>query len=759
MNCPDSTLGRQGNSLVLKDRRAFQRIILLGLGFMILVAGRTTEVRAGQKYALLVGCTDYPRLREQLSQEEYEQETLLRGPANDVEIIHSLLSEQFDFPADSIRRLVGWDPGDASRRPTRANIEKAFSELAEEAQPGDEVVIFMSGHGSYQPAPPGSDELDDRDEVFLPADAGYVVGNENTPFTNAIIDDEVSLWVQRIVDKGAFVWITFDSCHSGTMVRSGAARRRRYRYLAPRLSKRAEAAGPRTAATRSSRLTRELSPGLITTGKKGLVAFYATLPYQTAPEEPLPLTAASSEARVHGVLSYTLTQILRRARSPLTYRELLEELVAAYRAGSPTWPTPFAEGDLDREVLGIRDWPSRSLLQLETGREPWEVTGGALMGLTSESVLAVHPRPGSENPARLLGHVRVRGVSPTSATVEPVAYGGLQRVARLPDQARCRLVYQDLGDLRMKLLVQTSRLEEESNPAPEVEWLTHPAAKLPGDVAPRLEQLKAVAGQFFRLVDDLEAAEWIVRLGSEQRTWLLPAAAASELEPGRLQLGPYQSSQAGWAEEPARWLRRIYRWQNLTRLAGSPPAIYQDLKSTGLQVEFLKCRNSRGRQCSPAAAGEHLEVGQQVAVRLKNGGRTDLDVTLLFLDSRFGILPIFPRNGVSNRVGFDDPEPVFLPLGPLSDNSLGREYILVLALPGLPDRPPVSFAWLAQTTLPRSRAVSAGSPLHRLLSQAAFAEGGTRGAVSTGSGQTPALRLISWQTVPKEIREPGSERE
>ncbi len=41
--------------------------------------------------------------------------------------------------------------------------------------------IFMSGHGSYQPAPPGSDELDDRDEVFLPADAGYVVGNENTP--------------------------------------------------------------------------------------------------------------------------------------------------------------------------------------------------------------------------------------------------------------------------------------------------------------------------------------------------------------------------------------------------------------------------------------------------------------------------------------------------------------------------------------------------------------------------------------------------
>ena len=720
---------------------------------MILVAGITAEGLAGQKHALLVGCTEYPRLREQLGEDQYEQETLLRGPANDVEIIGTLLIEQFHFPTESIRRLVGWDPGDASRRPTRANIEKAFSKLAQEAQPGDEVVIFMSGHGSYQPAPPGSDELDDRDEVFLPADAGHAVDGEATPFTNAIVDDEVRLWVQRIVDKGAFVWITFDSCHSGTMVRSGAATRRRYRYLEPRLSGRSESTSSRAAGTRSSRLTRELSPGLITTGKKGLVAFYATLPYQTAPEEPLPpLTAASSGSRVHGVLSYTLTQILRRARSPLTYRELLEELVGAYRAGSPTWPTPFAEGDLDREVLGIHDWPTRSLLQLDVGSEPWQVTGGALMGLTPESVLAVHPAPGSENPARLLGHVRVRGVSATSATVEAIAYGGLQKVDRLPDQARCRVVYEDLGDLRMKLVVQTGRVGQLSNPAVEPEWLTYPASQLPRDVAPKLEQLKAAAGQFFRLVDDLEVAEWVVRFGEEQTARLLPAEGALEPEPGRLQLGPYQSSQAGWAEEPARWLRRIYRWQNLTRLAGSPPAIYQNLKSTGLRVEFLQCRNSRDRQCSPAAAGENLEVGQQVAVRLKNSGASDLDVTLLFLDSRFGIQPIFPRDGVSNRVGFDDPEPVFLPLGPLSDDSLGREYVLVFALPGLPDRPPVSFAWLAQTTLPRSRAVSAGSPLHRLLSQAAFAEGGTRGAVSSGSGQTPALHLISWQTVPKEMK-------
>ena len=724
----------------MKDRRAFQRIILLGLGFMILATGSTAEGRAGQKHALLVGCTEYPRIREHLSQEQYEQKILLQGPANDVEIIRSLLIEQFGFPVESIRRLVGWDPGDASRRPTRTNIEKAFSELAQEAQPGDEVVIFMSGHGSYQPAPPGSDELDDRDEVFLPADAGYAVGDERTPFTNAIVDDEVRLWVQRIVDKDAFVWITFDSCHSGTMARSAASSRRRYRYLDPRLSGRSESASSRAVGTRNTRFTRESSPGLTPTGKKGLVALYATLLYQTAPEEPLPLTASPSETRVHGVLSYTLTQILRRARSPLTYRELMEKLVGSYRAGSPLWPTPFAEGDLDREVLGIHDWPGRSLLQLDAGREPWKVTGGALMGLTSDSVLAVHPPLGSENPARLLGHLRVEGVSATSATVESIAYGGLQAVGSLPDQARCRLVYQDLGDLRMKLLVQTTSTEEPSSPAAETEWLTHPAAKLPREVAPKLDQLKVAAGRFFQLVDDLEAAEWVIRFGREQRTWLLPVDAAPEPEPGRLQLGPYQSSQAGWTAEPTRWLRRIYRWQNLTRLAGSPPVIYQDLRSTGLQVEFLKCRNSRDRQCSPAAAGENLEVGQQVAVRLKNGGRTDLDVTLLFLDSRFGILPVFPRDGVSNRVGFDDPEPIFLPLGPLSDDSLGGEYILVLALPGLPDQPPVSFDWLAQTTLPRSRAVSAGSPLHRLLSRAAFAEGDTRGAFSTW--KTPVGRQL-----------------
>ena len=39
---------------------------------------------------------------------------------------------------------------DASARPTRLNMEKAFRDLAAKAQKGDVIVIFLAGHGNQQ---------------------------------------------------------------------------------------------------------------------------------------------------------------------------------------------------------------------------------------------------------------------------------------------------------------------------------------------------------------------------------------------------------------------------------------------------------------------------------------------------------------------------------------------------------------------------------------------------------------------------------
>src|SRR6185436_5041358 len=36
---------------------------------------------------------------------------------------------------------------------------------------------------------------------------------------NAILDDELRDWITAIRDRGAFVWVIMDSCHSGTGTR------------------------------------------------------------------------------------------------------------------------------------------------------------------------------------------------------------------------------------------------------------------------------------------------------------------------------------------------------------------------------------------------------------------------------------------------------------------------------------------------------------------------------------------------------------
>ena len=38
--------------------------------------------------------------------------------------------------------------------------------------------------------------------------------------TNAIADDELGRWIAAIRETGAFVWIIFDHCNSGTMTRA-----------------------------------------------------------------------------------------------------------------------------------------------------------------------------------------------------------------------------------------------------------------------------------------------------------------------------------------------------------------------------------------------------------------------------------------------------------------------------------------------------------------------------------------------------------
>ena len=311
---------------------------VLFLASVLSAAGQTPTTAAPARYALLVGVSDNPRLKDKN----------LTGPPNDVALMRRVLeSEPFKMNSSNIVTLAGW-PQEAGQRPTRANIEKAFQRLAAQAGKGDHIFVLMAGHGSQQPAndDPDDPEPDGMDEIFLPADAAGWNG-EAGRVENAIVDDDIRRWVGDLRIKGAFVWVVFDSCQSGTMVRGAPESVERERQIrAEDLIPAAvpDAARNRATASGGSRGRGGDAPLLGLIGGAGdIAALYAAQMDETTPERRLPDT----NGQVHGLFTYTLADILTKSSAPLTYRELAERVLSDTDHGAPR-PHPHVRGSGSR---------------------------------------------------------------------------------------------------------------------------------------------------------------------------------------------------------------------------------------------------------------------------------------------------------------------------------------------------------------------------------------------------------------------------
>ncbi len=94
---------------------------------------------------------------------------------------------------------------------TRAAIEQAIrKELASKTKPGDEIVIYWSGHGA-RIADDNGDEADGQDEVLVPYDTKE--GTIEELRSTLIIDDQFGRWIQEL--DGRRVFVVLDTCHSG----------------------------------------------------------------------------------------------------------------------------------------------------------------------------------------------------------------------------------------------------------------------------------------------------------------------------------------------------------------------------------------------------------------------------------------------------------------------------------------------------------------------------------------------------------------
>jgi len=732
--------GRLLGALRQRRDRTLQRLPLLTLvGTCLALPNQIPAQTSSQTHALLVGCTRYP----------YLSGFDLVGPANDVALTKQLLTNRFGLDEENITTLVGW-PEDASSRPSRANIERELQRLASEASSGDQIVILFGGHGSQQPntEDPADPEPDGFDELFLPADVQAWDGSRGE-VENAIRDDEIKEWLSAIRDHGAFVWVIFDSCHSGTMTRGlpqdlELERRVPVEALVPEQALNELGELP-DSTTRGASLSEEDILGLSPT-EGSLVAIYAAQPHELTPEMPLP----TRRDERYGLFSYTLNRILRQATSPLTYRQLVERVNAHYRSLGRSSPTPLIEGaDLDREVLGLTRMPRPpSMLISGKSEAGYEVAAGSLQGLTPETILSVYPSADAPNSEQTIGHLRVTTVRALESIAVPVAFDGLPAPtdAELAVNNRCRIALLDFGELRLRVAVQT---QEGPEPGALTTWPR-------GDGPPILERAFAAIetrpGPVVERVGDLQDADWFVRVVGN-RVLLIPAAGWSrggsdEAAPAAFSLGAADSS--GLDTRVSDALQRVARATHILGMATT--ANLGQASAVDVQIDLVRFQDDTDRTGAVVPYGPHgrtLAVGDRVAFRLTNPTSRTIDTSLLFIDSSYGIHAVIPRpETADNR----------LPPGgtiqserfTVTSATLGQEQVIAIAVQSPTMGPAIDFArFLTQPSLEQARGRApdvASSPLGRLLQNAVYGQGAVRG-IAPVALESYALRLLSWRTV------------
>jgi hypothetical protein len=684
-----------------------------------------TEATVSGKRALLIGVTKYDNLR---------QDKHLAGPANDVLLMRRLLQERYQFPADNIVTLSE-DKSTPALRPIRANIEREFRRLADEAGEGDQIVILLAGHGARQPESdppdPNYPEPDGIDEIFLPADVRMWKGYPDR-VPNAIRGGEFGAWLSKITSKKAHVWIIFDCCHSGTMTRgTEVARELPPNFLVPQeeLEKARKRAAQRSGKTRGDPPPK-LAPFVPRKPSDYLVALYACREYETTPESPQP--PERLDAKWHGLLTYSLVGILEKSaasKAPLTYRELVQRLQVRYAARPEGSPTPLGEGKSQNRVVLGTDQPSRPRLLLSRDKDGYKVSAGDLYGLTKGSILAVYSPAGTDEEPKLLGHVRVGAVQPFEATVEPCPYEKSPLTRDLAPLSTCQPVFIDYGLRRFKVAVQVP----------------------PGQAATRqkllkaLEPLTSVKEGLVEKVEDLQQAEWLIRLDKDK---LQLVEASGNRAPFAL---PALDS-PDLADALRKNLEKVYRARNLIAISNKfEEQRYRGSAAVNVEVEVLRHKSEKapGEVWPRPADGWVFRPGDLISFRVHNKSPSlKVDVTLLIIGSDFEIQPFYPKRDEVGRTlnpeqSLDTPPP---PGEIGNDPPFGPECLVVIAVPA--KNPPADFTALAQDGLVRARSADLQSPLGQLLESAMFRTG-SRSTLSRGVAEQHGMRVLTWKTEPK----------
>jgi hypothetical protein len=467
-----------------------------------------------------------------------------------------------------------------------------------------------------------------------------------------------------------------------------------------------------------------------------LVAFFAAQPFESAIERSLPVGATDVPANRYGLLSFSLVQTLSQCRAKMSYRALAHTLAGQYRQNRRvSYPTPYATGDLDREVLGAEEWPIKDEIFLRANDNSYSITAGALHGVRPGTVLEV-----LDKAEKLLCHVEVTSIVPGDASVTPIHWPKPALPAKplrisLPDNARCRIVYREYGEMRLPICVAD----------PEIRAMA--------------EGLKKETKQKIVFVERGELAKWSLERSTpalakrlqlrladgQEQVYLVPNDPSlfeedvpPHLPAGVRAFGCYSAEKAKLLEDLERDLPRIFTWENVWKVANELPAA-----TGGSIVVDAKLYKSAADHVGQDFKGRPVRNGQIIEFVGRNTGPRKVWVTGFYLDASLGIHEIIHTQLV-------EPKRPLTPSLKLEfttlDSSLGQEGLLLFVEPERKEVPNYSILWqdpLQVRKAPdRNQLRANGNPFGRLLEHIANGNG-VRGLPATNNS-APEVVTFRW---------------
>ena len=666
----------------------------------------------------------------------------------------------------------------AHAEPTLDAIRHEMARLAEVAEPGDFVFLHFGGHGIEQPARFPEQEVDGRDQVFMPKDVRRMT-SETRHWPNGYVDKDIKDDITAIRRKGAFVWAVFDCCHSGTITRAldavteGEVSRkvdlRRYDIPADMWGgTRSRSLGPPDLQPQNIfgpagdvGLEADLAP---------LVAFFAAQTTEETPEMPLP--PLSDAALQMGLFSFTLLTRLRE-NPYLSFRQMGQAIHHAYLGMNRSRPSPLFEGALDKRLFNL-DSDALALRQ-------WRITGegavraidaGELHLLAPGARLAVLADP-TDDLDKALGLVEIASVTPLRSQLGPAEDAGdlpTLALADIPANAFARLIE---GVVQMELRVARPATDARPDLARAVQGLLEEIVnddRIPARF--RLVEPNAPADLRLSIFSENEILEMMTGQGMADaatmravitdpdtpRLWLLDNSAGLSL---RASERPFSRPVDPDDLRPLDiWLRSsltaVYRATNLARLAQ-----FDDFGGDDVQVKVTRLPQFM----SPLTSGEELvlhrtgvvQPGNTAHVHIENAGSTPVDVNILYIGSNYAISSMLPDPVRLRATAPGEVNAIFSEeILEFDDTSFGHERLLVVVTAAEPLSNPLDLSFLEQVgvrALAGTERGVAGGGLGAMIAD--MAEGvTTRGGTSLAArraaqaSQRGAVYVFSVNNVP-----------